>query len=69
VRRTELYKAVAEWLREKLTPGHCWRCGFRYSDWFVWPPGGRYCFLCWGPDLWESQERPPDWAYAPGEKP
>src|SRR5690606_41728894 len=26
---------------------NCPRCNRRFSDWFVWSDGSRYCFLCW----------------------
>lgn len=32
--------------RRRLRPNHCPNCYGPYSDWFVWPPGGRYCYPC-----------------------
>ena len=25
----------------------CVRCYHRFSDWFIWSTGRRYCYLCW----------------------
>lgn len=46
----------------------CRSCGHDFSDWFVWPPGGRYCYLCWGPEKWD-QGTPPRKLFALGEAP
>lgn len=32
----------------KVDPStHCIRCYHRFSDWFIWSTGRRYCYLCW----------------------
>jgi hypothetical protein len=33
---------------KKVNPStHCVRCYHRFSDWFIWSTGRRYCYLCW----------------------
>lgn len=33
---------------KKVNPStHCVRCYQRFSDWFIWSTGRRYCYLCW----------------------
>jgi hypothetical protein len=39
----------------------CWKCGLQFNDWFIWPPGGRYCYPC------HSDHGV--MIYAPGEQP
>lgn len=32
---------MTEWIES------CPRCSHRFSDWFVWSNGMRFCFPCW----------------------
>lgn len=35
-------------INKKVDPStHCVRCYHRFSDWFIWSTGRRYCYLCW----------------------
>lgn len=35
-------------IHKKVNPStHCVRCYHRFSDWFIWSTGRRYCYLCW----------------------
>lgn len=47
----EKIREAWRWWKQPIQKSHrypaCHRCGTAYSDWFVWPPGGRYCFICW----------------------
>jgi hypothetical protein len=63
----EFADALKDWGLARALPNNCRRCGIPYSDWFTWPPGGRYCYICWGPDKWTG-EPPPSYLFARGEE-
>lgn len=39
---------------KKVNPStHCVRCYQRFSDWFIWSTGRRYCYPCWADSGYE----------------
>ena len=63
-------RRLEERYRARHMSQNCPKCRIPFSDWFVWPPGGRYCYPCHDDSgRWERYPSALPLYWAPGESP